>query len=119
MRRLPLFAFFNLLVASQTLGATPRLPARVGGYLAAYLDARARGDRVEAQRQLANGRARWDGPRLSVQLHLADPDALSDTALAAFDGRVAVRGQDLADVWLPVDRIEAFVAAHPEIEIAQ
>ncbi len=99
--------------------AAPPPSARLGGYLGAYLDARARGDDVEARRQLANGRARWDGALLEVQLHLADPDALRDEALAAFGGRVAVRGQDLADVWLPVDHVAAFVAAHPEIEFAQ
>ena len=118
LRPLLTLLFATLLV--QPALAVPRpLPARVGGYLGAYLDARARGDAVQAQQQLANGLARWQGALLEVQLHLADPDALTDAALAAFGGRVLVRGQDLADVALPVERIAAFVEAHPEVVFAQ
>ena len=126
MRRLLSPVLLAALLAVQAHAAPRLLPSRVGGYLGAYLDARARGDVVEANRQLANGRARWaapvtgtDGDLLEVQLHLANPDALSDADLATFGGRVAVRGQDLADVWLPVARIVAFVDAHPEVEFAQ
>ncbi len=119
MRRLLFSTLLAVLWVAQ-VAAAPRVgPVRVGGYLGAYLDARARGDAAEADRQLANGRARWDGALLEVQLHLADPAALSDADLAVFGGRVAVRGQDLADVWLPVARIAAFVDAHPEIAFAQ
>ncbi len=118
MRRPSKLVLMSLLLAAQA-GAAPAVQPRVGGYLGAYLDALGRGDRVDAERQLANGRARWDGELLEIQLHLSNPDALSDAALAAFGGRIAVRGQDLADVLLPVARIQAFVAAHPEIEFAQ
>ena len=118
--RLGKLLILPLLVLAPSLAAHPNAPlARVGGYLEAYLSARAHGDAAEAARQLANGRARWQGGKLQVQLHLADPEALSDADLRAFSGEIAVRGQDLADVWLPPAQIVAFVRAHPEVQFAQ
>jgi hypothetical protein len=126
MRRLLSPALLACFLTLQAQAAPRPATSRVGGYLGAYLDARARGDDREAKRQLRNGRARWapslnkaDGELLKVQLHLAHPDALRDEDLALFGGRVAVRGTDLVDVWLPVARIGDFVTAHPEVEFAQ
>lgn len=92
---------------------------RIGGYLGAYLQARTLGNHLEMTRQLANGRARWQGDKLEIQVQLPDPEALTDADLRTFGGEVLVRGIDLADVALPVEKINPFMAHHPEIVFAQ
>ena len=122
------FVLGTLLVSLPLLAVTaPARPAahhlvpdaRVGGYLRAFLDAQAAGDTREVARQLANGRARWDGNLLELQLHLPDPDALTVADLGRFGGRLGAQGTDLADIWLDPVQLPAFLAAHPEVTFVQ
>ncbi len=83
-------------------------------------------DLKELERVARHSRALIQGDRLHgrwrVQIevpagHLVDDLDLRD--LADFSGEVAVLGLDLADVWLPLQAVEPWLARHPEIAFAQ
>jgi hypothetical protein len=98
------------------------LDERLGGELAPMLAALARGDHAEVARWGRHGHARWEGPLLQVQLHVApgvDPEAIPDAVLQAWGGRAGDRGLDVLDAWLPPSQIAAFLQANPQIVAAR
>lgn len=107
------------------------LQARVGGWLAEALRASLRGDGPALRQAAEQGQAQLDGPagpldaaqqRWRIQCHLqpgTQADEVADAALTQLGGRVAARGWDLLDVWLPIRQLPALLQAEPRIAFAQ
>lgn len=119
-----LFAVLPLIGLPVTTSAAIAHPdeLRVGGELLGMIEADAQGNAAEVLRLAGHGRARWDGPRLQVQLHMAaglDPEIVTDSMLLAFQGRAGDRGLDVLDAWLPLRQIPPFLQAHPQVAYAK
>lgn len=107
------------------------LQARVGGWLAEALRASLRGDDPALRQAAEQGQAQLDGlagpldaaeRRWRIQCHLqpgTQADEVADAALTRLGGRVAARGWDLLDVWLPLRQLPALLQAEPRIAFAQ
>lgn len=102
---------------------------RIGGWLELAIRAWQKGDRAAVAHAALAGQAYLEGAegpaetrRWRVQLHLQDghtASELGDEVVRRAGGAVAVRGLDLADVWLPLGQVEALLAAEPLIAFAQ
>ncbi len=102
---------------------------RIGGWLQIALEALRRGDLAAVDRAAQAGQAYLEGPegpaaarRWRVQLHLQDGHLASEIrqdSVVRVGGAIAVRGLDLADVWLPLGQVPALIAAEPLIAFAQ
>jgi subtilisin family serine protease len=105
--------------------------ARVGGWLAEALRASLRGDGKALEAAAEQGQVQLDGHagpldaadlRWRIQCHLqpgSKADEVADAALTRLGGRVAARGWDLLDVWLPLRQLPALLQAEPRIAFAQ
>ncbi|MBM4344036.1 MAG: S8 family serine peptidase [Deltaproteobacteria bacterium] len=99
---------------------------RVGGWLEPALRAWHTHDGAGLEEVAAHGRAIIAGDAWTaawrLQAHLAPglaAERWNDATLRAFGGRVAQRGIDLVDVWLPLGQVEAWLAQTPEIAMVQ
>ncbi len=108
------------------VGAPAFAHPRIGGWLEPALVAWRNGDAAALTQAAENGRAILQGELLTapwrLQLHLqpgVDAETWSDAALRALGGSIAQRGSDLLDAWLPLSRVEALLAASPDIAYAQ
>ena len=122
---LTVLLYFGLLTQTAALRAAPR-PAPPLRQIAPYLDTGVqrlhdawRSGGAAAWRRLAGQiRAEVHGNQLLVQLDLAPghrPAELSDDWLQRWGARAQVRGLDVIDAWVPMERLHAFATARPAL----